>query len=72
MHAHPRCKLCSKEIIKNTYDHSLDALHETKHQCMIKNNVIVFGINKMKKYIQYIDKTYGKQHLKSFKVSKEK
>lgn len=57
---------------QNPYDHSLDALYEAKHQCMLKNNVIVLGIDEVKKCIQHVDKKYGKQHLKSFKVSKEK
>ena len=40
---------------------------EAKHQCMLKNNVSILTSKDYKKYINYVEQTYGKDYLKSFK-----
>ena len=45
--------------IQNPYDHSLNALYEAKHQCMIQNNVIILKGNDYKKYEDYVQNKYG-------------
>ena len=51
----------------NPWDHSLDALSEAKHQCMIKNNVVVVCSDEYQKYLDYVSLTYGKDYISSFK-----
>ena len=51
----------------NPYDRSLDALYETKHQCMLKHDVMV--ITDYKRYVDYAVKTYGRKHLDSLQTS---
>jgi hypothetical protein len=47
----------------NPYDHSLDALYEAKHQCMIANNVhIIVDCNEQ---IRYVSTKYGADFLPS-------
>lgn len=54
--------------MQNPYDHSLDALYEAKHQCMIQNNVIILKGNDYKKYEDYVQNKYGYDYLKQFKI----
>lgn len=54
--------------MQNPYDHSLDALFEAKHQCMIKNNVKILRSIDVKCFIQYVNDKYGKTYLASFKM----
>ena len=49
----------------NPFDRSFDGLYEHKHQCMVKNNIII--ITNYDKYLKYVNDTYGKQYLNSFK-----
>lgn len=44
----------------NPYDHSKDELFEAKHQCAIKNNVIILKGVDIKPFIEYVELTYGK------------
>ncbi|MGM9968820.1 MAG: hypothetical protein ACI35S_00320 [Anaeroplasma sp.] len=48
----------------NPFDRAQDDLYEAKHQCMIKNNVII--IKNCEKYINYFIKKYG--NIKDFKI----
>lgn len=48
------------------YDHSLDALYEAKHQCLLKNEIQIMYFNDYKKYLDYIDEKYGKNFLNQF------
>lgn len=45
---------------QNPFDHSKDDIYEAKHQCAIKNNVIVLYTSNCQKYLDYITQTYGK------------
>lgn len=49
------------------WDHSLDALYEAKHQCMLANDVKILTTNDYVQYIKYVNTTYGKAYLKQFK-----
>lgn len=51
------------------YDHSYDGLYEAKHQCMIKNNVIILKYKEYMKYVKYINEKYGKDFLKQYKIN---
>ena len=53
----------------NPYGHSQDALYEAKHQCMLANDVKILTSNDYKKYIDYVNTTYGKNFLKSLRCS---
>ena len=52
------------------FDHSLDDLYETKHQCLLQNNVIILTSKDYMKYIDYVNLKYGKHFLKSCKKVK--
>jgi hypothetical protein len=43
------------------------AKYEAKHQCMLKNNVVILTSKDYEKYIIYVESTYGKDFLKQFK-----
>lgn len=43
-------------------------LYEAKHQCMLKNNIIIYKSNKYSKYVNYIYTKYGKNYLKQFEI----
>lgn len=49
------------------FDHSLDAIYEAKHQCLIKNNVQIFYSDEYIQYIEYVKQLYGKTYLQTFK-----
>ena len=53
--------------MQNPWDHSLDALYEAKHQCMLKNNVEIWKMPDCQIYVDYVSTTYGKDYLKQFK-----
>ena len=55
--------------MQNPYDHSQDLLYEAKHQCMLKNHVIIILTSSafIKRIRQYINNKYGKKYLKQFK-----
>lgn len=58
------------ERMINPYDRSQDDLYEAKHQCMLKNGVII--IIDCNKYIKYVNDLYGKDFIKShIKSNKE-
>lgn len=50
------------------YDHNYDGLYEAKHQCMIKNNVIILKYKEYMKYVKYINEKYGKNYIKQYKI----
>lgn len=52
----------------NPYDRTEDGLYETKHQCMIKNNVKI--ITNTKKYIIYVIEKYGKNFFNEHKMTR--
>ena len=56
--------------MQNPFDHSLDALYEAKHQCMIRNNVKIIKQSDCEIYINYVNNKYGKKFCKQFKVQK--
>lgn len=53
----------------NPYDHSLDALYEAKHKCMLDNRVIIISDAQCKRYIEYAQQTHGND---IFKICKNK
>ena len=61
-------------IMVNPYDktHKSDHIYEAKHQCMLKNNVIIYVAADMKKYLDYVATKYGKDHLSKFKAAKSR
>ena len=58
----------SKEMI-NPFNRKLDGLAKAKHQCMIKNNVIILTENEYNFYLKYVKKNYGRTYLKGFSLS---
>lgn len=53
--------------MQNPYCHFEDGLYEAKHQCMIENNVKILTNKDIQPILIYIENTYGKNYLKSFK-----
>lgn len=53
------------------WDHTLDALYEAKHQCMLKNDIIIIDSSMYKMFIIYVEITYGKNFYKTIKKTKE-
>ena len=49
------------------YDHSKDDLYEAKHQCMLKNSVIIVTSKEYAMFQLYVETTYGKNYWKKFK-----
>lgn len=52
------------------FDNKYDDNFESKHQCMIENNVIILRNSDYKKYLDYVSNKYGKKYLKQFKNKK--
>lgn len=50
------------------YDHNYDGLYEAKHQCMLKNNVIILKYKEYVKYVKYVNEKYGKNYIKQYKI----
>lgn len=61
-----RCPYRKKTWTDEQYQHKC-AQYEAKHRCMLKNNVQILLQNDCKKYIDYVEQTYGKDYLKQFK-----
>ena len=49
------------------FDPSSNTHYNAKFECMKKHNVAIFGKKEMLPILEYIDKTYGKKYLLSFK-----
>ena len=58
--------------MQNPYDHSQDELYEAKHQCMLKNNVIILKSSECSIFENYIKNVYGKDYIKQFKKVNKK
>ena len=58
--------------MQNPFNHLQDALYEAKHQCMLKNHIIIILTNSqfMKAIKKYLKNKYGKKYLKQFKSLK--
>ena len=56
--------------MQNPFDHSQDGLYEAKHQCMLDNNVNIMRTSEYSQYLEYVNDTYGKHHLESFKMNR--
>ena len=52
---------------QNPFNHSLDKKYEAKHQCALKNNVIILYEKDYQKYIEYVEEKYGRNYLNQFK-----
>lgn len=52
------------------FNRQLDDLYESKHQCMIANNVQILTKDNIKEYIIYVKLNYGINFLKNCKVQK--
>lgn len=52
------------------FNRQLDDLYESKHQCMIANNVQILTENDIKEYIIYVKLNYGINFLKNCKIQK--
>ena len=44
-----------------------DELYEAKHQCMIKNGILVISGDEIKFYLDYVEKKYGKKWYLNYK-----
>ena len=53
------------------FDHIKDELFNAKYKCMKKHKVNIISNKKIKRYLNYIDKTYGKNYLEKFKNEKK-
>lgn len=42
--------------------------YEAKHQCALKNGVVILLADRYQKYLDYVDQTYGFDYLKQFKT----
>ena len=56
---------------QNPFDHSQDQLYEAKHQCCIRNNVLVVFSEDYKRFLDYVDQTYGKDFLHSLRCQRK-
>ena len=56
----------SKEMIC-PFDHSQDSLYEAKHQCMLKNDIVIMTSSSYLMFQMYVENKYGKQYWKKFK-----
>lgn len=52
---------------KDPFNTHLDNLYEAKHQCAIKNNVILLYSKDCQKYLDYVTEKYGKNYLQYFR-----
>ena len=51
----------------NPYNKQLNEQYKEKYKCMLDNNIII--IRNCDKYINYVDKKYGKNYIKQFKYN---
>lgn len=51
----------------NPFNRSEDGLYTEKYNCMLSNNVKILTQDKMRKYINYINQTYGCNYIETFK-----
>ena len=51
----------------NEYYYLKCAQYEAKHQCMLKNNVIILKSKEYKQYLDYISNIYGQNYLNKYK-----
>ena len=58
----------SKKMI-NPYDHNQDDVYEAKHQCMIKNNVMIMTDIDFNKYIEYAKKKFTSDEIKMMRTA---
>ena len=56
----------------NPFDSSLNGLCEAKHQCMIENNVEIWGQKEIKFFKDWVEKTKGKDFIENCKCFKYK
>ena len=59
-----------KDITKEMicpFNRKHDYIYEAKHQCMIKNGVVIFSNKEMEQYLNYIEEKYGVDYLSQFK-----
>ena len=49
------------------YDRSLDEFYEAKHQCMLKNDIVIVTTSEYAMFQTYVDMQYGKGFCKKFK-----
>jgi len=61
----------STNVMVNPYDHSLDALYEAKHQCMLRNGVRILSDNDYKPYLDYLKQKFTPEQIKSFRNIKK-
>ena len=53
--------------MQNPYNHSQDDLYEAKHQCMIKNNIIIMRSFCYNGFLKYVNEKYGSDLIKKCK-----
>lgn len=53
------------------YNRSLDALYEIKHQCMLKNNVVIMTSSIYRMFILYVEQTKGEDFYEKIKQQKQ-
>lgn len=60
------CPFRNKDWTDEQYQYECDK-YEAKHQCMLKNNIIILMNNDYKFFIDYVKQTYGNKFLNQFK-----
>lgn len=55
---------------QNPFDHAQDEKYEAKHQCALKNNVIILYEQDYQSFVEYVNNEYGKEYLNQFKIGK--
>jgi len=48
-------------------DHAKNYIAEAKYECMVSHNVTILKSTEIKKYLDYVEHTYGKGYLNQFK-----
>lgn len=51
----------------NPWDRSQDDVYEAKYLCMLANGVVVVKSADYEPFVVYVEQTYGRGYLKSFK-----
>lgn len=51
----------------NPFNRSEDGLYTEKYKCMLSNNVKILTLDKISKYLTYVNQTYGCDYIETFK-----
>ena len=62
------CPFKNQKMTLEQYQYACEQT-EAKHQCMLKNNVVILRSAEYNMFLLYVSQTYGKNYLKSFRVN---